>query len=79
MVVPYKRHAFQEAVRRITDVTVNAEMRRAAFLLSQGYSDNGAAEWIWNSLTRGEPVDRRYEELMPRHKPDLSQVIRRIR
>jgi hypothetical protein len=40
-------------------------MRRAAFLLSIRFSDVAAAEWIWHSLAKGEPFDRRYEDLLP--------------
>ncbi len=72
LVAPYERRAFQEAVDRITDPDQNSAMRRAAFRLSDRFTDQGAAEWIWRSLANGEPVDRRYEELMPRPEPAHS-------
>jgi hypothetical protein len=63
-VVPYERKAFLEAVERIMQPEVNRAMRRAAFVLSVRFTDLGAAEWIWQSLAQGQPVDRRYEDLM---------------
>jgi len=70
MVAPYGRRAFQEAVERITRPAVNIEMRRAAFSLSIRFADLGAADWLWSSLAKGEPVDGRYEEMMPRREPE---------
>jgi hypothetical protein len=72
LVAPYERRAFQEAVDRITDPDQNNAMRRAAFRLSHCFTDQGAADWIWRSLANGEPIDRRYEELMPRQEPAHS-------
>jgi hypothetical protein len=65
MAVPYQRQAFSEAVERITRPDVNLAMRRAAFELSHRFADLGAAEWIWQSLAKGEAIDGRYEDLMP--------------
>jgi len=75
MVAPYERRAFQEAVERISSPDVNLEMRRAALMLAMRFADLGAAEWLWQSLAKGEPVDGRYEEMMPRQKPDLSRLV----
>jgi hypothetical protein len=65
MVVPYQGASFLEAVERITSPDANLAMRRAAFLLSIRFADVAGAEWIWQSLAKGEPFDRRYEDLMP--------------
>jgi hypothetical protein len=54
---------------------VNLEMRRAALLLASRFADIGGAEWLWQSLARGEPFDGRYEDLMPRQLPDLRRII----
>jgi len=64
MVAPYERRAFQRAVEQMTDARANLEMRRAAFRLSTCFADDGAADWIWNSLARGGPADSRYQELL---------------
>ncbi len=63
MVAPYERQAFQQAVQRIISPQVSYEMRRAAFELSGRFTDLGAADWIWRSLDKGEPADRRYEAM----------------
>jgi len=64
MVVPYDRRQFLAAVDRITSHDFNLSMRRAAFIMSSRFADLGSAEWLWQSLARGEPVDRRYEDLL---------------
>jgi hypothetical protein len=78
MVTPYDSAAFQKAVERISLPDVNLEMRRAALLIAMRFADVGGAEWLWQSLSRGEPVDARYEEMMPRQKPDFSRLIARF-
>lgn len=75
--VPYGRGEFLRAVEHITTPDVNQAMRRAAHRLSLRFADLGAAEWIWQSLDKGEPVDRRYEDLQPDTKPDVRAVLRR--
>jgi hypothetical protein len=72
---PYRRREFLEAAERITSPGVNLAMRRAAFLLSVRFADLGAAEWIWQSLEKGEPVDGRYEDMMPDPRPDMSAAL----
>ena len=75
-VCPYDRKAFREAVDHVTQPDVNLSMRRNALAVAPRYSDDGAAEWIWQSLARGEPLDRRYEEMMPEQRPDLEDLVR---
>jgi hypothetical protein len=60
IVVPYERHAFQEALEQITRRERNRELRCAAFRIAARFSDAGASDWIWQSLARGTPVDNRY-------------------
>ncbi len=50
-------------------------MRRNALLAAQRFTDAGAGEWIWESLARGEPIDGRYEDLMPAEMPDLTHLL----
>ena len=52
-------------------------MRRAAFRLSPRFADLGAAEWIWQSLAKGEAMDGRYEDLMPSPSLDPGVSIAR--
>ena len=63
MVAAYGRSEFLDAVERILRPDVNLAMRRAAFVASNRFADRGAADWLWDSLAKGEPVDRRYEDL----------------
>jgi len=77
IVAPYEHRAFQDAVERISRPDLNLEMRRAALLLAMRFADAGGAEWLWQSLARGEPVDGRYEDMMPPQMPDLSRLVAR--
>ena len=74
-VAGYEKKAFVEAVDYITRPEVNLEMRRKALTMAGRFTDVGAAEWIWQSLARGEPIDGRYEDLMSRERPDLSSLL----
>jgi len=74
-VAGYQKEAFVEAVDHITRPEVNLEMRRKALTIAGRFTDVGAAEWIWQSLARGEPIDGRYEGLMPPNRPDLSSLL----
>lgn len=63
LVADYDRKSFGEAVDRILKRDVNLAMRTNALAMAGSYADTGAAEWIWQSLARGAPFDRRFEEL----------------
>jgi hypothetical protein len=65
MVVPYDRQQFVAALKQMTSPDLNLNMRQRAFSLASRFGDRGAAEWIWQSLAKGEPIDRRYEDLTP--------------
>jgi len=65
LVADYQRTAFQDAVRRITRYDENLAMRRRAATIGPKFSDQGAGDWIWESLALGRPVDQRYEDLLP--------------
>jgi hypothetical protein len=75
VVAGYDRKEFVDAVDYITRPDANLEMRRRALALACQFTDAGAAEWIWQSLARGEPIDGRYEDLMPAKRPDLSRLL----
>ncbi len=64
LVAPYRRDAFLKAVEQITAPEINRKLRERAFELSERYRDDGAADWIWRSLEKGEAVDRRFQELI---------------
>jgi hypothetical protein len=74
-VAAYDRQSFMKAVNYMTRPEVNREMRRKALAVAGRFSDMGAAAWIWQSLAEGAPIDRRYEDLLPQHAPDLSHLL----
>ncbi len=74
-VVPYDREAFRAAVDEITRPEVNERMRRRALVLAARFTDAGAAEWIWQSLARGEAFDSRYEDLMRHPRPAVEKLV----
>ncbi len=61
----YDRTSFKNAVDHITRPEVNLAMRRRGLVAAGRFVDTGVGEWIWQSLDRGEPFDRRFEDLMP--------------
>jgi hypothetical protein len=61
----YDRTSFKKAVDHITQPEVNLAMRRRGLLAAGRFADTGVGEWIWQSLERGGPLDRRFEDLMP--------------
>ncbi len=79
MVTPYDGGRFTEAVAKITETRTNMALRRRALALAARFTDVGAAEWIWQSLARGEAFDLRYEDLMRRPRPEAAALARRER
>jgi hypothetical protein len=75
MVAPYQQKAFARAVEQMERPDLNLAMRRDAFGLSHRFADQGAAEWIWQSLAAGQPADNRYEDLMRNTSPDAGVSI----
>lgn len=74
LVCPYERGAFQAAVGRILRPDVNLAMRQRALELAPVFSNEGAAEWIWQSLQRGAPADDRFEKLMAGMQPRSATI-----
>jgi len=75
LVCSYDPLAFREAVARITDPETNLRMRRTALAVSGRFADAGAAEWLWQSLDKGEPYDLRYEGWMRRPRPEIEELV----
>ncbi len=75
IVVPYDRDAFLAAARELADPQVNAGFRRRALALAGRFTDAGAAEWIWQSLARRQPLDQRYEDLMRKPRPEIQALV----
>jgi hypothetical protein len=70
VVSDYHPDAFRNAVKHILKPEVNLEMRRCAFVAAARFSAAGVGEWIWQSLARGAPYDRRFEDLLPGESRD---------
>lgn len=71
----YERASFVSAVNQITQPDTNLAMRKRALVMAGRFTDTGSAEWIWQSLALGQPLDRRFEDLMPKTLPDLSHLL----
>lgn len=72
---PYDPDDFRHAVDEVTKPEVQARMRRNAAAIARKLAANDIGEWIWGSLKRGEPVDMRFEDLLPRSEEDLVAFI----
>jgi hypothetical protein len=70
-VVSYDPDAVQEAVLKLWEPDVNRAYREAALRLSHRLSDEGAADWIWQSLAKGARLDDRYENLFHNKAPGI--------
>jgi len=74
MVTPYDRARFAETVEAMTEPATNLRLRRRALAWAARFTDVGAAEWIWQSLERGEAFDLRYEDFMRRPRPEAAAL-----
>ena len=66
---PYDRPAAVAAVAAVTDPAARARMRARAAALAPAFSAEGARDWIWRSLARGEAADARFEHLASNREP----------
>ena len=63
---PYDPDAIAAAVDRLLDPGEQRRMRERAAAMAPSFSTTGVREWLWRSLTLGEPADHRFEALFPR-------------
>ncbi len=63
VVVPYHGRAFAAAVAELVRPEVQSLLRGRAAALAPAFSAEGAADWIWRSLSAGHPADDRWERL----------------
>lgn len=75
LVADYDRDSFVDRVNYILRPDVNLAMRHRAVAVAGRFTDIGAAEWIWQSLERGEPIDSRFEDLAPSALPNMSPLL----
>lgn len=72
---PYEAQAFRQAVGQVTAPEIQAAMRRSAVKIAGALSSDDVAEWLCQSVDRGEPADDRFEALFPRDEADLVAFI----
>jgi hypothetical protein len=63
LTVPYDAARVAGAMKQFSDPQLQAEMRRNAASIAESLSDRGVAAWLAESLERGAPADRRFEQL----------------
>ena len=61
----YDSKEFQRVLAEVTSPDAQKTLRENARRLAGTFSDRGAAAWLWDAMDRGEPADRRFEDLMP--------------
>ncbi|MBW4604813.1 MAG: FkbM family methyltransferase [Calothrix sp. FI2-JRJ7] len=71
----YSSSSFSEAVSYVTKSENQLLMRQNATTLAENFGSQGMAEWIWQSLERGEAADIKFEKLMPPLPSDLAYYI----
>jgi hypothetical protein len=65
---PYEGATLRQVIESICDEDEQWFFRRNAAEKGSFFSLDNAGQWIWDSLERGEPVDGKFERLMPREK-----------
>ena len=64
-VCEYSATSFQNAVTVVTSDSNSAAIRARARDLSPTFSSRDLSSWIWDSLSHGQPIDNRFEGLLP--------------
>ncbi len=68
----YEAHAFRRAVGQVTAPETQAAMRRSAVKIAGTLSSDDVAEWLFQSIDRGQPADDRFEELFSRDQAGMQ-------
>jgi len=75
VVCNYDAVQFREVVEFICQPENQASMRQNAVNKAQAFAAEGVDDWLWRSLYLGEPCDRRFEDVLPRHTSELVNFI----
>jgi hypothetical protein len=62
---PYESAVLKTVLENLMAPETRASIGRRAGAVAKAFSAKGAADWIWQSLDKGEPVDYKFEKLMP--------------
>ena len=71
----YDARNFRQAVKEVTEPSVQRSIRDKAAALGKAFASEGVAQWLWQSLEGGEPSDLRFESLLPRSQSSLVAFI----
>jgi FkbM family methyltransferase len=71
----YTSQDLRQAVSLVASPENQEQMRRNAASIAHHFSDRGRADWIWQALDRGEPIDRVFELLMPPFEKDIPHYV----
>jgi hypothetical protein len=63
---PYEGDSLRRAVDGLIAAPAQARLRRNAASIAPRLSLKGVSDWLWASIDLGEPLDSRFEELLPR-------------
>ncbi len=74
-VCPYEAARLSEAVQGICQPDQQSALRACAASHSSLFSAKGLADWIWQSLERGEPCDERFEDAFCRRDGEIIQYL----
>jgi hypothetical protein len=78
--VPYDAARLAEAMQRLSQPQLQAEMRRKAAAIAGALSDRGVVDWLSEAIERGEPRDSRFEDLFagayPAREPSRDNAAR---
>jgi FkbM family methyltransferase len=74
-VCSYEGDALRRTVDTISQPEQQIAFRASAASHSSLFSANGMADWIWQSLERGEPGDDRFEEAFCRKPGEIVQYL----
>lgn len=75
MVCDYDSKAVEEAVNFLDSPETQQTMRQKAVSLAKNFSSEGIAQWLWDSLEKGEPSDDKFENLMPLLPTDFAYYV----
>lgn len=62
----YDGSSLRQAVEALVAPPAHARLRHNAASIAPRLSAKGVSEWLWASIDLGEPLDLRFEELLPR-------------
>ncbi len=74
-VCPYEPASLKQVVQQIAQPDRQLALRTCAASHSSLFSAKGLADWVWQSLERGEPSDERFEDAFCRRDGEILQYL----